>query len=134
MPAEHPPPAGLDILLGTEYLEHGEDYARARMRITADHLQPWGIVHGAVHSALAESIASRTTGMLVGREGKIAVGMSNQTSFFRPVREGATLNAEARARHRGRTTWVWDVDITDEDGRLCASGRITLAVRDPQPE
>ena len=47
------------------------------------------------------------------------MGQSNHTSFLRPVTEG-TVHAEARRRHRGRTTWVWEVDFTDDQGRLCA--------------
>ena len=56
------------------------------------------------------------------------MGLSNQTSFLRPVTEGS-INAVARARHRGRTTWVWEVELTDDDGRLCALTRVTVAVR-----
>ena len=65
-------------------------------------------------------------------EGMIAVGLSNQTSFLRPV-TGGTIHAEARRRHRGRTTWVWEVDLTDDEGRLCAIVRMTIAVR-PLPQ
>ncbi len=57
------------------------------------------------------------------------MGMSNQTSFLRPITEG-TVHALARRRHRGRTTWLWEVDITDDAGRLCAAVRMTIAVRD----
>ena len=63
------------------------------------------------------------------RRGRTAQGLSNQTSFLRPILSGA-IHAEARRRHRGRTTWVWEVDITDDDGRLCALVRMTIAVRD----
>ena len=62
-------------------------------------------------------------------EGKHRDGLSNQTSFLRPIIDG-TIHAEARRRHRGRTTWVWEVEITDDDGRLCAIVRMTIAVRD----
>jgi uncharacterized protein (TIGR00369 family) len=61
----------------------------------------------------------------------LAQGLSNLTSFFRPILDG-TVHAEARRRHRGRTTWVWEVDITDDDDRLCALVRMTIAVR-PRP-
>ena len=57
--------------------------------------------------------------MAVADDGSIAVGQSNNTTFLRPVTAG-TVHAEAAPRHRGRTTWVWDVDFTDDDGRLCA--------------
>jgi 1,4-dihydroxy-2-naphthoyl-CoA hydrolase len=58
----------------------------------------------------------------------MAQGMSNQTNFLRPITEG-TVHAVARRRHRGRTTWVWEVDMTDDAGRLCAIVRMTVAVR-----
>jgi uncharacterized protein (TIGR00369 family) len=50
---------------------------------------------------------------------------------MRPITEGH-VNAVARTRHRGRTTWVWDVEITDDAERLCALVRMTVAVR-PAP-
>ena len=58
--------------------------------------------------------------------------MSNESSFLRPVREG-TIHATARRRHRGRTTWVWDVELADDEGRLCALSRVTVAVRPLRP-
>ena len=61
-------------------------------------------------------------------DGNYAVGLSNQTSFLRPITEG-TVHAEATRRHRGRTTWLWDVEISDDAGRLCAVSRMTIAVR-----
>ncbi|HEX2110256.1 MAG TPA: PaaI family thioesterase, partial [Gaiellaceae bacterium] len=71
---------------------------------------------------------SEATFRAVHKDAKIAVGQSNHTMFLRPVVAGH-VTAEARVRHRGRTTWVWDVDLTDADGRLCAVGRVTVAVR-----
>jgi 1,4-dihydroxy-2-naphthoyl-CoA hydrolase len=56
------------------------------------------------------------------------MGMSNSTSFLRPVTEG-TVHAQATRVHRGRTTWVWDVTFTDDSGRTCALTRMTVAVR-----
>jgi uncharacterized protein (TIGR00369 family) len=59
------------------------------------------------------------------------MGLSNATSFLRPITEG-TVHAHARRVHRGRTTWIWDVDIRDDAGHLCAMTRMTIAVR-PAP-
>ena len=61
-------------------------------------------------------------------DGMSAQGLSNQTSFLRPITEG-TVHATARRRHKGRTTWVWEVEITDDQDRLCALVRMTIAVR-----
>ena len=60
--------------------------------------------------------------------GEVAQGLSNHTSFLRPILAG-TVNATARRVHRGRTTWVWEVEISDDEGRLCALSRVTMAVR-----
>ena len=57
------------------------------------------------------------------------MGLSNQTNFLRPITQG-TIHALARCRHKGRTTWVWEVDITDDEDRLCTVVRMTIAVRD----
>ena len=91
--------------------------------------QPMGIVHGGVYAAVAETLASMGTARGVLPQGKVPLGMSNNTSFLRPLSEG-TLHATAEAIHRGRTTWVWDVEMRDDQGRLCATSRVTIAVRD----
>jgi 1,4-dihydroxy-2-naphthoyl-CoA hydrolase len=121
----------LDGMLGWEVLETGEDHASARFEVDDRHRQPMGLVHGGVYAALAEGLCSATTYMQVAADGKGAVGSSNLTSFLRPVREG-TVTAAARAIHRGRTTWVWEVEFTHED-RVCAVTRVTLAVIDLSP-
>jgi len=72
------------------------------------------------------------TAVVVAEEGNMAQGLSNQTSFLRPILEG-TVHATARRRHKGRTTWVWEVEITDDAERLCALVRMTIAVR-PFPQ
>jgi len=61
-------------------------------------------------------------------QGETAMGLANSTSFLRPITQG-TVNALARRIHRGRTTWVWDVQFTDDQGRMCAVTRMTIAVR-----
>jgi 1,4-dihydroxy-2-naphthoyl-CoA hydrolase len=93
------------------------------------------MVHGGVFAAIAESLATRATIAGVWADGSLGLGQSNNTSFLRPV-SGGHIDAVARPLHRGRTTWVWDVAMTDADGRLCATSRVTIAVRPreaPQP-
>ncbi len=121
----------MDGTLGFELIEAGEEVARGRFDVTDRVRQPMGIVHGGAYAAMAESLASATTYMHVSEHGNIAVGQSNHTSFLRPVSSG-TIHAEGRCRHRGRTSWVWEVDFTDDEGRLCAITRVTMAVR-PAP-
>jgi 1,4-dihydroxy-2-naphthoyl-CoA hydrolase len=121
-------PVGFDRLIGLEFLSIGEEEVRAQVRVREELLQPSGLVHGGVFATIAESITSIATWIAVQDEGKTAQGLSNQTSFLRPILEG-TVHALARRRHRGRTTWVWEVDITDDHGRLCALVRMTVAIR-----
>ncbi len=115
-------------LIGVEDLEAPEGEARGRVAID-DHLrQPYGIVHGGVYASLAETITSRATWHAVRDDGMVAMGQSNQTTFLRPISDGH-VTARAVARHRGRTTWVWDVEIIDDSERVCALVRMTIAVR-----
>lgn len=117
--------------LGFEILEYGPERGRARFEVRQEVLQPFGIVHGGAYAALAESLASWCTYAAVHGDGMLAMGQSNFTSFMRPVSAG-TVTAEAHPTHRGRTSWVWEVDFSDAEGRRCASTRVTMAVR-PAP-
>jgi len=118
----------MDAAIGFEHLEAEDERARGRFPVTDKVRQPYGIVHGGAYAAAAESLASAATFAHVSAEGMLAMGQSNHTSFLRPVSEG-TIHAEATARHRGRTSWVWEVEFTDDEGRLCALSRVTMAVR-----
>ena len=115
-------------LIGVEFGAISEREASARLPVTPEVLQPYGTVHGGVLAALGETVASRATHEAVRGRDMIAVGQSNQTTFIRPITSGH-VNAHALARHTGRTTWVWDVELSDDEGRLCALARMTVAVR-----
>lgn len=101
---------------------------KAHVDVRDELKQPAGLVHGGVFASIAESITSMATHLGVAEEGRTAQGLSNQTSFLRPILEG-TIHAVATRRHRGRTTWVWEVEISDDQERLCALVRMTIAVR-----
>ena len=118
-----------DALYGLEILDHSPEEVRAQVVVHDHHKQPLGLVHGGVYASMAESMASVATHHAVAPEGKSAQGLSNQTSFLRPILEG-TIHGVGRRRHAGRTTWLWEVDFTDDAGRLCALVRMTIAVRD----
>lgn len=91
-------------------------------------MQPMGIVHGGIFASISETIVSIATVLNVADDGMIAVGQSNNTSFLRPVSEG-TMHAVATPIHMGRTSWLWQVDITNDQGKRCAVSTVTLAVR-----
>jgi 1,4-dihydroxy-2-naphthoyl-CoA hydrolase len=142
VPMQNDPPFGLEIdlplelshgfegILGLSLTELSEERVSGRVGVREELLQPTALVHGGVYAAIAESLASWGTAYRVVPAGSVAVGMSNQTSFLRPIREG-TIHATAIPKHRGRTTWVWDVEISDDQGRLCVLSRVTIAVRSP---
>jgi 1,4-dihydroxy-2-naphthoyl-CoA hydrolase len=117
-----------DALIGTEWLDDDPERARVRVRVRDDLRQPVGLLHGGVISSLVESVCSRATALAVMGEGMAAMGQSVSVSFIRPITAG---HAEVRAvaRHRGRTSWVWDAEVIDADGRLCALAQMTIAVR-----
>ncbi|GAA3755486.1 PaaI family thioesterase [Microbacterium kribbense] len=125
------PADSLDGVLGFRLIEVGETTARGEVPFADRICQRFGVVHGGVYAALGEMVATEATVHHVWPRGDSAMGSSNSTSFFRPI-SGGTIHADARALHRGRTSWVWDVDFTDDSGRLCASSRVSVAVR-PRP-
>jgi len=117
-----------DALVGTEWLDDDPDHARVRVAMRDELRQPVGLLHGGVMSTLVESVCSRATALAVLGDGMMAMGQSISISFIRPVTEG---HAEvlAKARHRGRTTWVWDAEVMDSEDRLCALAQMTIAIR-----
>ncbi len=123
---------GFDVLYGLELLEYGDGDVRGQVEVRDELKQPAGLLHGGVYAAIAESMASLATAIAVAPEGNMAMGLSNSTSFLRPITEGV-VHAHATRLHRGRTTWVWDVRFSDDAERTCAVTRMTIAVR-PAPD
>jgi uncharacterized protein (TIGR00369 family) len=121
-----------DHLVGTEWLDDDPDRARVRIELRDELRQPVGLLHGGVLSTLVESVCSRATAVAVMDAGMMAMGQSIGVNFIRPITEGGA-EVKARARHRGRTTWVWDVEVLNDDGKLCALAQMTIAVR-PLPK
>src|SRR6516164_158123 len=97
---------GLDLLFGLEMLEVSDSEVRARLAVRDELKQATGLLHGGVYAAVAESMTSLATFLAVAADGSTAFGLSNSTSFLRPITDG-TLHAHATRLHRGRTTWVW---------------------------
>ena len=125
-------PVGLeqhfDALYGLELCEMSEERVSARVEVRDALMQPMGIVHGGVYASIAEGVCSIGTSLAVVGENKVAIGLSNHTTFLHPVSAGA-LHARATPLHRGRTTWLWEVRFADDGGRLCATSQVLIAVR-----
>jgi len=122
---------GLSQAIGIEYLSLAPERALARFEVTDTVRQPFGVVHGGALATVAESLCSRATYEAVAGDGMAVMGQANEVAFLRPISSG-TVTCRATARHRGRSTWVWDCELVDDRERLCALARLTIAVR-PMP-
>jgi 1,4-dihydroxy-2-naphthoyl-CoA hydrolase len=117
-----------DEYLGIQLVEVTPERAVSLTPVRPDLHQPFGIVHGGVYAAIIESLASVAANAWLGQQHSptCAVGVSNHTDFIRSVRSGS-LRAEATPLQRGRMLQVWQVAVTDDQGRLCAHGKVRLA-------
>jgi 1,4-dihydroxy-2-naphthoyl-CoA hydrolase len=123
---------GFDRLYGLELLACSDTEVRAQAIVRDELKQPAGLVHGGVYASMAEAMASLATALGVAERGDTAMGLSNMTSFLRPITAGV-VHALATRIHRGRSTWVWDVRFSDDADHTCAVTRMTIAVR-PMPD
>jgi len=115
--------SGWNAAMGIHFVRATADEVVAEMEIVAHHLQPYGIVHGGVHSGLIETVASVGAALAALPRSQSVVGLENNTSFLNAVREGK-LRATALPLMRGRRTQVWEATVTDAEGRFVASGRV----------
>jgi 1,4-dihydroxy-2-naphthoyl-CoA hydrolase len=116
---------GFTSLIGLALEETGPDRVTGSVPITADLLQPYGILHGGVLCSIVETLASFGGAIWYGDRGHV-VGVSNSTDFLRATRTG-TVHAVATPIHRGRSSQLWLVEITDDEGRAVARGQVRLA-------
>lgn len=101
------------------------DEVACEWTVEEKHHQAYGIVHGGVHAGVIETLASIGAALVALPRGQRVVGLENNTSFIRAVREGK-LHAVARPVTRGRTSQVWEAWIRDGEDRLVAQGRVRL--------
>src|ERR687888_428873 len=98
-------------ILGLEFDELGPVRVVGHFDCGPAHHQPWGVVHGGVYASVVETAATTGAYLAVRDGGQIAVGITNTTHFLRPEREGR-LEVVATAVHQGRSTQLWEVQIT----------------------
>lgn len=116
---------GWDRENGITILSASPDEVTCEWQVTEKQLQGYGIVHGGVHCAVIETLASIGADMVARPRGQNVAGLENSTSFIRAVRSGK-LHGVARPVTRGRTTQVWEAFIRDGEGQLVAQGRVRL--------
>ncbi len=124
-------PEGWPHAMGMNITYATKDEVRAELTIGPQHLQAYGIVHGGVHSGVIETLASIGAFLFAQQRGQHVVGLENNTSFIRAVREGAKLHAIATPVTRGQRTQVWEARVLDEEDRIVATGRVRLLCLDP---
>ena len=113
-------------LLGIEFTDTGEGYIEARMPVD-DKLQPMGYLHGGASLALAETVASGGSYLLIDREECDVLGLQVSGNHVAVVNKG-TLFARAEIIHKGNKTHVWDVKIKNEEDKLISVARVTMMV------
>jgi uncharacterized protein (TIGR00369 family) len=97
----------------------------AELPIGEQHLQPYGIVHGGVHTGIIEAACSTGAAIHAMERSQSVVGLENTTAFLRAMR-GGRLRVTARPLQRGRRTQVWEATVTDERDQVVAAGRVRL--------
>lgn len=110
-------------------VEAGADFLKARMPVDERTCQPSGILHGGVSVVLAETLASCAASLTLNRSKHYCVGLSINANHVRSVKEGYVVGV-ASPLHIGRTTQIWQVQITDQQDRLVCVSRVTLAILD----
>jgi len=121
---------GFDRLYGGVLTGVAAGLVTAEVPVREALLGPSGELHGGVYAALAESAALAGTRCAIpAGDGSSARAIANVLSLLAPVLQGA-VHARAVRRHAGRTTSVWEVEMTDDGGRRCAVARVTVAVGD----
>ena len=113
--------------LDLQITEVGEDYLVGTLPVDHRTQQPFGLLHGGATCVLAESLGSIAANMVLDPKTHYAVGLEINANHLRPVREGR-VRGEARAIHIGRSTQVWEIKVYDQDDKLSAISRLTMAV------
>lgn len=113
--------------LGIEFLEIGADFIKARIPVDHTTMTPAGILHGGASAALAETLGSVAANLCVEPGKKYCVGLEINANHIRPV-AGGFVYGITRPLHLGNTTQIWEIRISDKEGKLVCISRLTLAV------
>ncbi len=112
--------------LDITFIDAGEDFLTAKMPVTTKVYQPMGILHGGATVALAETVGSAASRMIV-RDGAIVKGIEIAANHLKSVTEGY-VTAKAKVVHQGRTTHLWEIRITNDNGDLISICKLTNIV------
>ena len=110
--------------LGIEYLEAGSGHLKARMPVDERTFQPARLLHGGASMALAETLGSVGSAIMVNLDEFEVRGSQLSANHIKSAKGGWVIG-EATMLHRGRNTHVWNIDIRDESGKLISTCRLT---------
>lgn len=122
---------GADTLvdhLDIQVTEVGIDFLKGTMPVDKRTVQPARILHGGGSCVLAESLGSIAANMVIDPTKYIAVGQSIVANHLRPAPEVQTVTGVAKILHLGKKSQIWDIEITNEEGKLVCSSRLTMAI------
>ncbi|MCM4163064.1 MULTISPECIES: PaaI family thioesterase [unclassified Arenibacter] len=110
--------------LNIEYIDVGENYLLAKMPVSQEVHQPDGVLHGGATVALAESVGSMASHIFLDTKKFFVRGLEISANHVKSIREG-DVYARAEVVHKGRTTQIWDIKVTDKDGNLISICKLT---------
>ena len=110
--------------LNIEICDIGEDFLIAKMPVNSRVHQPDGVLHGGATAALAESVGSFAAHIFIDAEKYFVRGIEISANHIKSIKEG-TVYARATFVHKGRTTQLFDIKVTDDDGRLISSCKLS---------
>jgi 1,4-dihydroxy-2-naphthoyl-CoA hydrolase len=113
--------------LGMEWVEVGPDFLKLKMPVDFRTHQPYGLLHGGASCALAETVGSVGSHLIIDTSQFICVGIEINANHIRSVRDGY-VTATATPLHIGATTHVWDIRIHDDNKKLVCVSRLTVSV------
>lgn len=110
--------------LGMEFIDVGENFLVAKMPVTSKVYQPDGVLHGGATVALAESVGSAASYIFLDAKKYFVRGLEISANHVKSVREGEVF-AKAILVHKGRTTQIWDIKVTDKENNLVSICKLT---------
>ncbi len=113
--------------LGISFCEIGEDYLVAKMPVDHRTVQPLGVVNGGAFCALAETVGSMAGNLCIDRTRFVALGLDINANHLKSAGKGYVYGT-AKPFHIGKTTQVWEIQIKNDEGKLCCISRLTLSV------
>jgi len=113
--------------LGFEWVEIGNDFLKAKMPVDHRTIQPYGLLHGGASCVLAETIGSVASHLVIDPSEFYCVGIEINANHIRSAKEGFVYGT-CSPLHIGSSTHVWDIRITNEEGKLICISRITVAI------